>query len=365
MMQQNATPRPLVTVVTPFYNTAPYLAECIESVLGQTYSNFEYILADNCSTDGSSDIAENYARRDSRIRFIRNSEFVSQLKNYNRALTQLSPASQYCKIVQADDFILPACLELMVNTFERSPTVGLVSSYRLLGERIDCAGYPYRAAATIVNGKDCGRWYLQNQTYIFGSQTTVMYRSAVIRNTNPFFDESVAYADFKICMDILKNWDFGFVHQVLSFSRPDIPSIRTVTGDRIRFQPFALDRYAIAMEYASLFFDAEKATAVKKESKSRYYRILAEEALHFREPSFWRYHIDGLKRLGETLDWPYLLAQTVLASIWLALNPGWTAIRVLRFCKRRLKRTAGFKSGLKEKLDVESGEDDPVQPSRL
>ena len=56
--------RPLVSVVTPFYNTASYLAQCIESVLKQSYSEFEYILMDNCSTDGSSEIAETYARRD-------------------------------------------------------------------------------------------------------------------------------------------------------------------------------------------------------------------------------------------------------------------------------------------------------------
>ena len=68
----------MVSVVTPFYNTAPYLAQCIESVLAQTYPHFEYILMDNCSTDGSAEIAETYARRDSRIRLIRcNERFVS------------------------------------------------------------------------------------------------------------------------------------------------------------------------------------------------------------------------------------------------------------------------------------------------
>jgi glycosyltransferase involved in cell wall biosynthesis len=97
--------RPLVSVVTPFYNTAAYLSECIESVLKQTYTEFEYILADNCSTDGSAEIAESYARQDSRIRLVRYSDFVAQLPNYNRALREISRSSQYCKIVQADDYI--------------------------------------------------------------------------------------------------------------------------------------------------------------------------------------------------------------------------------------------------------------------
>ena len=59
--------QPFLSVVTPFYNTQAYLKECIESVLGQSYRNFEYILVDNCSNDGSLDIAEYYAKRDSRI----------------------------------------------------------------------------------------------------------------------------------------------------------------------------------------------------------------------------------------------------------------------------------------------------------
>jgi glycosyltransferase involved in cell wall biosynthesis len=54
-------PVPLVSIVTPFYNTRDYLRECMESVLRQTYENSEYVLVDNCSTDGLSEIAADYA----------------------------------------------------------------------------------------------------------------------------------------------------------------------------------------------------------------------------------------------------------------------------------------------------------------
>ena len=61
---------PLVSVITPFYNTREYLAECIESVLRQTYTNWEYIFVNNCSTDGSEEIVQQLRAIDSRTRCV-------------------------------------------------------------------------------------------------------------------------------------------------------------------------------------------------------------------------------------------------------------------------------------------------------
>src|SRR5215472_8112850 len=238
MTQEILATRPLVSVVTPFYNTTRYLAQCIESVLTQSYPEFEYILMDNCSTDGSGEIAQAYARRDPRIRLIRCSEFASQLRNYNRALAEISDASQYCKIVQADDYIFPQCLELMVQAFEQSQSIGLVSSYRLYGDMIGGAGYPY--PTSILPGRECGRFCLRTGIYVFGSQTTVMYRSSLVRAQTPFYNDSIPHADLEKCMEILTHWDFGFVHQVLSFSRTEDQSI---TSSILNFSPYALSQY--------------------------------------------------------------------------------------------------------------------------
>lgn len=97
---------PLVSVVTPFYNTREYLAECIESVLRQTFTNWEYILVNNCSTDGSEEIVQSYVDQfPDRVRLVHNQSFLSHLANYNFALSLVSPNSKYCKMVQADDWI--------------------------------------------------------------------------------------------------------------------------------------------------------------------------------------------------------------------------------------------------------------------
>jgi glycosyltransferase involved in cell wall biosynthesis len=309
------------------------LAQCIESVLSQSFDQFEYILLDNCSTDGSSEIADSYARRDSRIRFIRCSQFVSQLKNYNRTLTKISEASKYCKMVSADDYIFPQCLELMVQAFEQSETIGLVSSYSLKGNELLGSGYPY--PMPFISGREWGWRYLRSAPvgFVFGSPTTVMYRSAVVRRHQPFFNESALNADSEKCMEILEHWDLGFVHQVLSFLRTDNESISSASQ---KFQPVALDAYTIIQRFAPVFLESDEAKDLRARSKRAYYRVLAAQAIRLRGSAFWRYHESGLKSLRETLDWPYLALQITMGLLWAASNPGRTMVRMLRFCRRRL-----------------------------
>src|SRR5215471_4874584 len=94
---------PLVSVLVPVYNCEAYLEECLESVLRQTYANWECVVVNNRSTDGTLAIAEQFAARDSRIRIHNNTEFVRVVRNHNNAFEQMSPRAKYCKLVQADD----------------------------------------------------------------------------------------------------------------------------------------------------------------------------------------------------------------------------------------------------------------------
>jgi glycosyltransferase involved in cell wall biosynthesis len=314
--------QPLVSVVTPFHNTAAYLAQCIESVLTQGYERFEYILVDNCSTDGSSEIAESYVARDPRIRLIRRTALLSQVQNYNGALAAISSDSKYCKIVQADDYIFPDCLSLMVQAFEQSESIGLVSAYDLKANVVRGSGFPHRMSSPI-SGKETARIYLRTGIFPFGSPTTVMYRSSLIHG-QPFYDESRLHEDTEKCLQILEQWDFAFVPQVLTFLRADNESISSAARD---FQPDLLDRYIIVARYASAFVDRGEAGALKKEAKRDYYDLLAHAALRFRPDAFWRYHKEGLKTLGENIDWPFVCLLALRDLLWMAVNPGETVAR--------------------------------------
>ena len=239
---------PLVSVVTPFHNTAKYLAESIESVLAQDYQNFEYIVLDNQSSDDSFPIAESYARKDSRIRLLRTDRLLTQVQNYNFAVEQIAAASTYCKLVQADDWIFPRCLTEMVALAEANPSVALVSSYELRetaiwGDGVD----PHRR---VLSGTEACLLYLLQGVHLFGSPTTVLYRAALARPRKPFYEEGRLHEDTELVFELLRDHDFGFIPQVLSFTRQQPNSITAQNRD---FLAQKLDGLILMKPYGSAF----------------------------------------------------------------------------------------------------------------
>ena len=115
----NSNPLPLVSVVTPVYNGEAHLRECVESVLAQTYPNWDYTIVNNCSTDRSLEIAQEYAARDARIRIHNNQTFVGVVENHNNAFRQISPQSKYCKVVGADDYGSSRIVSKMIRLAEQ------------------------------------------------------------------------------------------------------------------------------------------------------------------------------------------------------------------------------------------------------
>jgi glycosyltransferase involved in cell wall biosynthesis len=209
---------PLVSVVTPVYNGADYLDECIQSVLQQTYTNWEYIIFDNVSTDASADIAERYAAVDHRIRVVRAHQFVGANDNFNRALRSISPRSRYCKTIHADDWLFPQCLEQMISVAEKQPSIGVVSAFVLLGTEVALGGVlPYQRS--ILSGAEVIRRELLHKQWLLLSPSSFLMRADYIRTRDHFYDTRVWHADTDAAYRVLLTADFGFVHQVLTFAR--------------------------------------------------------------------------------------------------------------------------------------------------
>lgn len=300
---------PLVSIVTPMYNEAEHLEECIQSVLRQTYQNWEYIIVDNCSTDGSTAIAKSYAEKDARIRVVENKEFVKAIANFNGALKQISPDSKYCKIVFGDDWLFPECLEQMVAVAESNPSVGVVGAYVLEGTRVVNYGLPY--SQTVFSGREiCRRLFLE-VLYVFGTGTSVLYRSDLVRSHVPFYNEKNIHSDMEACVALLRESDFGFVHQVLTFTRVRQRSIITMVRDMNTYAASSLQQL---VTYGPQFLTEAELRECVAHEVSEYYRYLGGCVLGFRDKKFWDFHTDALQQAGVGFS-RLRLAKNVVARI--------------------------------------------------
>lgn len=314
-----------VSVITPFYNTEAFLGEAIESVLSQTFRDFEYLLIDNRSTDGSLAIAESYAQRDDRIRLIKNDEFLDQDSNFSEGFRHISATSRYAKLVLADDMIFPRYLEETMAVAEPNPSVGIVSSYYLKGRTLMGSGWPF--PATTLSGRSVARLQLQQGRFFFGSPTAVLFRSEVVHNTTPFYESRVPHADTEACYRTLSSWDFGFVPQVLSFLRVDEQSrMGTVQG----FHPEALDKLIVVKKFGKNFLDPHEFQSVLAKTERHYWRMLGESVLKQRGDEFWRYHRKGLATIGLEIGWRELWWPVLLELADRIFNPKKTVGRLLR-----------------------------------
>jgi glycosyltransferase involved in cell wall biosynthesis len=319
-----------VSVVTPFFNTEKYLPECIESVLKQTYRNWEYILVDNCSTDNSLAVAAHYAEKDERIRVYNNEVFLTQPQNYNRALRLISSGSKCVKMVQADDWIFHECLTEMVRVAEAHPSVGIVGAYRLDDKRVNCDGLPY--PSTMLPGRHICRLSLLNQCSVFGTATSILILSEIVKNRKPFFNESSNHEDTEACYEILHDRDFGFVHKVLTFTRRENESISSTIR---RYDPFhLLDHFISLKRYGRASLGEDEYRAVFKEAENRYLQFLSQNGIWGGE-GFWKYHKESLDRIGYTLNWRRLSKHFCLELIDLAFNPKMAAGKLTRHLLRK------------------------------
>ena len=107
----------MISVITPVYNSKKYLNQSISSILNQSYSDFELLLIDDGSTDGSSAVCDEYAEKDGRIRVIHQKN-QGQATARNRALDIAK--GEYIAFVDSDDYIHPKMLEVLVNALEKS-----------------------------------------------------------------------------------------------------------------------------------------------------------------------------------------------------------------------------------------------------
>jgi glycosyltransferase involved in cell wall biosynthesis len=109
----------LISVLMTSYNRESYISEAIESVLNSTYDFFELIIVDDCSNDGTLEIARFYEKSDSRIKVYQNEFNLGDYPNRNRAASFAQ--GEYLKYLDSDDTMTPNCLEVMIRGMQKYP----------------------------------------------------------------------------------------------------------------------------------------------------------------------------------------------------------------------------------------------------
>lgn len=206
-----------LSICVPVYNSAPFLAETLDSILAQNYKEFELIIADDASTDGSAAIVAGYAKRDPRIKVVMNRQNRGMVANWNHCL-QMSQG-EYIRFVLGDDLLTtPDSLGAMTNILDSDQTVALVSSSKRI---IDADSRPISSVSSFRNGCHDGRevirFCLESARNLIGEPSVVMFRRDSIEGGfNPGYRQLV---DLEMWFRLLRAGRFYYLAEPLSAFR--------------------------------------------------------------------------------------------------------------------------------------------------
>lgn len=317
--------QPLVGVLVPVFNGEPFLGACLESLMRQTYANWQAFIMDNVSTDRTREIVSQFAVRDPRIRLIKARTHVSQSENYNRVIDACPAEVKYIKFVEADNWIYPGCLEAMVRVAESDPAVGVVGSNYLCGREILGGGIP--VGTSILEGRElCRIQFLEARCFI-APPTILLYRASTLREHQPCFRSEAMQDDIELGYRILKGCKFGYVHQILSFVRSDNEGI---SRERQTFNPHLLSKYIAMKRFGQWYLDTDEYARLSRHWHRRYWNMLGSAAILRRDRRFWEHHRRGLETIGIRLT-PWKLIGPAFRALlnWIG-NPKRSLERAIR-----------------------------------
>ncbi|MBQ3474267.1 glycosyltransferase family 2 protein [Candidatus Saccharibacteria bacterium] len=194
---------PKISVIVPIYNTEKYLSNCLDSILNQTYKNLEIILIDDGSTDNSGKIADNYAKKDQRIKVIHQKN-AGQSSARNSGIKKAT--GEYLSFIDSDDEIKPNFMEKLLTPYTENPETslvvcGILRKFLKTGQTETLYLSPSRQQNT-KNFKTFILSLLAKDGRLYSS-VNKLYRAKIAKNLT--FDTSLQFAeDTKFVLDYLK-----------------------------------------------------------------------------------------------------------------------------------------------------------------
>lgn len=207
--------KPRVSVVMSAFNAEKYVGEAIESILRQTYRDFEFIITDDKSADRTADIIAGYARKDRRIRFFRNRRNLGLTKTLNLMLRKAR--GEYIARMDADDIALPERFRKQVSFLDRRKDIVLVGTWANI---IDAKGKAIGELAYMTEHDDIRRNMVERSQIIHPS---VMFRRSVVQDIGGYDERLRTAQDYEYFARMMSKhrvanipeklmcyrWDFG------------------------------------------------------------------------------------------------------------------------------------------------------------
>jgi glycosyltransferase involved in cell wall biosynthesis len=270
---------PRLSIGLPVYNGEKYLAESLDALLGQTYENFELIISDNASNDGTAAICRRYMKQDSRIRYIYQPHNIGAAPNHNFVLGQAR--GELFKWAAADDIYAHDLLKCCVDALDEYPHVVLAHSWTAL---IDSSGkvtekIEYPLVTTSLRAPERFRSMLYGKA---GDDLYGVVRAEVIRRTSPH--DSYHHADRTITTEIALQGPFYQVPDWLYYRRdhPDRaerarPTVRARCANMDPHRADRLRNPAIRLyaEYLMGYVAAIRRAPLSPADRRQCYRYLA------------------------------------------------------------------------------------------
>ncbi len=207
----------MVSVCMPVRNGMPYIQQAIESVINQTYQNWELIICDNGSTDESLTVARDLAAKNSHknIRVIPYTEVCGMAENWNRTMEQAT--GKYIKVLPCDDNLRPDCLQLQAEALEKHSNCGLALSGKTI---IDATGRMFFSRIAfadqeinyVIHGRKCLTAYGKN---LFGEPGGGLFKRELVSLVGAYDGSFKYYTDIEFWFRIMKQAPARFIAQPL------------------------------------------------------------------------------------------------------------------------------------------------------
>ena len=219
---------PKISVVMAVHNGERYMQQAIESILAQTFSDFEYIIVDDGSSDQTLGILQEYAQRDQRILILQNSNNQGLTKSLNKGIR--ASQGEYIARMDADDISHPDRFKLQIAFLNANPNAGLVGSWYI---KIDERGKELWRKELPVDEKQLRAQLIRSNPLPHAS---LLLRRQALEKVGLYDESWKVSQDYELLFRMSWKWNMGVVPAFLLFSRV---SSSSVTNTRNRQQVLA------------------------------------------------------------------------------------------------------------------------------